>query len=321
MNYRHIYHAGNFADVYKHCILTMLIEELKQKESPFCYLDTHAGIGIYDLSAQRKNSAAGRTRNWQKQPDQLCPEPICEEHTNGIDRIYDQITNLSPIKTYQDIVKGKNQHTAKLHFYPGSPAIVRALLRPQDAMILSELHPEDAATLKKYFAHDRRVAVHHTDGYQSIKAFLSPKTGRGLILIDPPFEQPNEFQKIACALTCGLQKFPHGIYLLWFPIKNTLPIKKFYQELTSLPCKNILLIETSIGKNPVTCLQIACQDVTQLDSQNKNENRNNKLMQCGMAIINYPWQFEKKITPILNWLNKKLAVDSSAHYNVIDKNH
>jgi 23S rRNA (adenine2030-N6)-methyltransferase len=166
MQYRHIYHAGNFADVFKHSILIMLMQSLFKKDKAIFYLDTHAGIGRYDLTSKN----AQKTR----------------EYENGIARLYnlkDSEVSFDAIKTYLKIVRDINNGEPikdVLKFYPGSPYIVRSLLRSQDQMTLVELYPEDAELLKQEFQGDKRVAVHYLNGYQSIKAFLPPKKGQGI---------------------------------------------------------------------------------------------------------------------------------------------
>jgi len=274
MNYRHIYHAGNFADVFKHCVLIMLAQSLFKKDSPILFLDTHAGVGEYDLTSE----IAQKTR----------------EYKNGIARIYGQPNCPSVIQLYQNIVHTFNSHTKTLRFYPGSPLILRKLMRAQDHMILTELHQEDIQTLKRYFYQDQQVAVHHTDGYQGLKAFLPPKHGRGLILIDPPFEEKNEFAQIIAGLQTALKLFPSGIYLIWYPIKDLIEVKSFYTKLKSIKCKNILTIELAIGKN---ILDLG-------------------LTNCGLIIINAPWKFEVDLRPVISWLGDTLAFDSTGEWSI-----
>jgi len=267
----------------------MLLEELRKKEKPFCYLETHAGIGRYDLTSEM----AQKTR----------------EYENGVLRIYNQPSNHEAIKTYQKIVAATNNFAIQtnveknekdlqiasysLNSYPGSPAIAHALLRPQDSMILAELHKDDVAILKQNFAHDRNVAIHHMDGYQSLKAFLPPKKGRGLIFIDPPFEQPNEFSQIIESLHMALQRYPIGIYFIWYPIKDSLrtQIENFHHELQTLKCKNIVPSEIAISKN---------------SSLADNDNING-LNSCGAIIVNAPWNFQQQLNPVINWLEQNLT--------------
>ena len=277
MQYHHIYHAGNFSDVFKHCTLITLIKSLGKKDKSIFYLDTHAGIGKYDLTSK----AAQKTR----------------EYETGIALLY-KISDTTPeiIKTYLNIVRANNYHDPSfLHYYPGSPIIIRSLLRPQDRMILTELNSDDIKILKQEFLHDKQVAVHHTNGYQSIKAFLPPQQGRGLILIDPAFEDPTEFGNIISALEIAKEKFPTGIYAIWYPIKDDLIKRDFYYELSTLGFQNILLTEFSLGKSL------------------PNET---KLKSCGMAIINAPWKIDMELKPIITYLNNVLTKDTFRYTNV-----
>jgi len=274
MNYRHIYHSGNFADVFKHCILIMLAQSLLKKDNPIFFLDTHAGIGKYDLTSE----VAQKTR----------------EYENGVARIYNLHNCLSTIQTYQNIIHAINAHTKALRFYPGSPLIMRQLMRTQDYMILTELHQEDVKLLKHCFHRDQQVAVHLANGYQGLKAFLPPKHGRGLILIDPPFEEKNEFEQITTGLQIALKRFPKGIYMIWYPIKDPIEIKDFYKKLKTIECKDILAIELTISKNIV----------------------NFGLTSCGLIIINVPWQFELELNPVVSWLGRILAIDPTGECKI-----
>ena len=176
MNYRHLYHAGGFADVFKHVVLSLVLRRLAEKDTPFCVLDTHAGIGRYDL----ETPAAQKTG----------------EYRQGIAKVLlakDAPAELGP---YLDLIRALNPGGA-LRWYPGSPLVEQRLTRPQDRLVLMELHPEDARTLKRSFAGDPRVGVHHEDGYLGVKAFLPPKERRGLVLIDPPYEERDELAQAA----------------------------------------------------------------------------------------------------------------------------
>ncbi|MBV9576800.1 MAG: 23S rRNA (adenine(2030)-N(6))-methyltransferase RlmJ, partial [Gammaproteobacteria bacterium] len=181
MNYRHAYHAGSFTDVIKHTILIMLMEALARKESPFCYIDTHAGAGYYNLSAE---SAAKN-----------------KEYLGGIEKIIQQDNPPPIIKRYLDCIHHINNqltHTqfSSLKFYPGSPMIARHFLRAHDKIIACELQAQEYQLLKNTFAGDKQVAIHHMDGFLGLKAFLPPQERRGLVLIDPPYENPDELMHI-----------------------------------------------------------------------------------------------------------------------------
>ena len=180
MNYRHAFHAGNFADVVKHALLLDLLRAMQRKDKPFLVLDTHAGIGRYDLSA----GPAEKTGEWR----------------DGIAKIL--AARPEALADYLALVE-------QLGLYPGSPALAAALLRPGDRLIACELHPEDAATLKQNFRGSPGVAVHERDGYEALRAFLPPPERRGLVLIDPPFERPDEFAALEKNLRRRLRKIPH----------------------------------------------------------------------------------------------------------------
>lgn len=263
MNYRHIYHAGNFADVFKHIILICLLESLKKKDTAFCYLDTHAGIGTYDL----QQVEAQKT----------------QEYHLGIEKILQQaVIPYSEIQTYIDIVKSFNTGEA-LRYYPGSPCIARDLLRPQDRMIICELHPDDFFLLKQEFRHDPQVAVHHQDAYLAMKAFLPPQEKRGLVLIDPPYEKTNELDQIIKSMELALKRWAGGIYAIWYPIKDKVFHERLQKKLRELTDKEILFTEFSIP---------AVDPLHMTLSSN------------GVAIINPPWLLDQKIATITAWLDQ-----------------
>ena len=187
MNYRHAYHAGNHGDVLKHAVLSASIARLQDKSTPIFLMDTHAGIGLYDLAGIE----AGKTEEWRA----------------GIAPV---LVAMPPaLAEYCALVKGFNQPDT-LRCYPGSPAIAAAMLRPGDRLVLSELHPEDAETLR-HWAHGKGgIAVHRRDAYESIKAFLPPREGRGLIVVDPPYEVTDEYERLARAIVSGLWKWSDG---------------------------------------------------------------------------------------------------------------
>ncbi|HLY78223.1 MAG TPA: 23S rRNA (adenine(2030)-N(6))-methyltransferase RlmJ [Caulobacteraceae bacterium] len=198
MNYRHAFHAGNHADVFKHAALGLVLEWLLQKPAPFAVLDTHAGIGVYDLGA----GEAQRTL----------------EYEAGVSKVFG--AGLASAPGYSSLLREMNPEA--LATYPGSPEIVRRMLRAEDRLIACELHPADVETLRSRYRSDGRVSVHHRDGYEAIGALLPPKARRGLVLIDPPFEQPGEAERLAAALAVGLRKWPNGTFMAWYPIVDGL---------------------------------------------------------------------------------------------------
>jgi 23S rRNA (adenine2030-N6)-methyltransferase len=196
VNYRHVFHAGNHADVFKHAALTLVLEHLLAKPAPFAVLDTHAGVGVYDLTSE----AALKTREFEE----------------GVGRIFDHPLVTAP--GYSRLLAELNPEG--LASYPGSPEIVRRMLRKGDRLVLCELHPAEAQTLKARYRGDARVAAHLRDGYEAIGALVPPPERRGLVLIDPPFEQPDEVERLTAALAAGVHKWPTGIFVAWYPIKD-----------------------------------------------------------------------------------------------------
>ncbi|HWV21320.1 MAG TPA: 23S rRNA (adenine(2030)-N(6))-methyltransferase RlmJ [Devosia sp.] len=228
MNYRHVFHAGNFADVVKHTILTRILAYLMRKDAPFRIIDTHAGVGLYDL----KGDKAEKTGEW----------------VDGIGRLIDRDLP-APAKDllapYLDAVRAQNPDGA-LRFYPGSPLITRNMLRQQDRLMALELHPVDAEALRENFAGDFQVRVTHLDGWQALGTHLPPKEKRGLVLIDPPFEERNEFERMAQNLIKAHKRWPTGLYALWYPIKDGADVDKFVALLQASGIPKILRLELTI---------------------------------------------------------------------------
>lgn len=200
MNYRHAYHAGNHADVLKHAVMARVLVHLKKKDKPFCVIDAHAGVGVYDLSGIE----AGKTDEWR----------------GGIGKLADPLPDAAEalLAPYRDVLKDLNSD-GTLRFYPGSPELARRLVRDQDSLILNELHPDDAMALERQYAFDNRVKVTALDAAVCIKASLPTAARRGLILIDPPYEQKDEAARAIRMMAQGLRRFAAGIFLLWYPLK------------------------------------------------------------------------------------------------------
>lgn len=210
MNYAHDFHAGNFADVLKHVVLVRALTLLTRKDAALRYLETHAGSGMYDLSGER----AGRTQEWRLGVGLLAGvrlEPAAQ----------------ALVAPYLDIVAGPLAQGR----YPGSPLIAAALLRPQDRLVACELHPDAFARLKDALAGDRRARALELDGYQGLKAQTPPPERRGLVLIDPPFEDREEFARLSLALPAAVRKWPTGVFMLWLPVKDPRAAQDFAQGL------------------------------------------------------------------------------------------
>ncbi|HEX2840244.1 23S rRNA (adenine(2030)-N(6))-methyltransferase RlmJ [Hyphomicrobium sp.] len=267
MNYRHIYHAGNFADVLKHAVLALVIEHLKLKDAPFRVIDTHAGTGRYDLASEK----AQKTGEWR----------------DGIGRLLDDTppaeiaASLAP---YLDVIRGENSGS-EVRSYPGSPLIARRLMRRGDRLVVNEAHPEDAATLKEVFAKDPATKVLTIDGWSALKAVLPPKERRGIVLIDPPFEEPGEFQRLVEGLEAAHRRFATGTVILWYPIKDVRVVQSFYREAVALGIPKLLVAELFV-RPPYS---------------------EGELAGTGLLILNPPFTLEAKLASLLPYLASKLA--------------
>ena len=255
MNYRHAYHAGNAADCLKHAVLVWLLRALARKDKPFFVLDTHAGTGRYDLD----DTQARRTG----------------EAARGIVRLLDP---PPPLADYVAVIR-------QAGLYPGSPAIIAALLRPGDRAAACELHPEDAAELRRNFGRNPQIAIHARDGYQALRAFLPPAERRGLTLIDPPYEAADEYDRLIEAIRIAQARFPTGILLAWYPIKHRAPVRALHDALRAAAIADILAAEL---------LQRAPLDATRLNGS-------------GLIIVNPPYRFEADISLILTALLDRLG--------------
>ncbi len=222
MNYRHAYHAGSRTEVFKHAVLAQILEHLRRKDKPFFVLDTHAGLGIYDLSS-----------------DEACKTGEAE---NGIGRVLQY--DLPAGAAYLQLVRSMNPQSALVR-YPGSPAIIQSFLRDCDRLVACELHPDDVTRLRANFRQDKRVSIRKRDGYQAIWAFVPPPERRGLIFIDPPFESPTEFDDLARALIHAQNRWPSGILAAWYPVKSRPAIrglKEVLREAKIRECMSVQLL-------------------------------------------------------------------------------
>jgi 23S rRNA (adenine2030-N6)-methyltransferase len=226
MNYRHAYHAGNFADVLKHGLLVWIVRYLQQKEGPLCLIDTHGGAGLYDLT-----SAVARK--------------TCEAE-GGILRLAAASDRPAALDAYRQLVDGANQ-AAPIVRYPGSPWLMAASLRRQDRAIVGELHGEDAAALRASLAGFERVRVAEGDGYALLQKIVPPREKRGLVLIDPPFEADDEFETLAHAIIATHVKWPTGVYMIWHPLKDEAAVDRFHAELLNARVGRMLRIMLDIG--------------------------------------------------------------------------
>jgi len=199
LSYRHAFHAGNFADVFKHVVLVMILEALRRKDIPFLYLDTHAGAGRYDL----RGKMADKNR----------------EYMDGIGRLWNAVSPPAAVMAYLDTVRAINPHATDLpRWYPGSSRIARHFLRQGDRMLLAEKHPADGALLRAEFAGDKQVRVFKENGYHLLKSKLPPREHRALVLIDPAYELRGEVERTYEGLQQGYQRMATGIFATWYPV-------------------------------------------------------------------------------------------------------
>ena len=272
MNYRHAFHAGNFADVLKHSVLTLCLERLKAKPAPFRVIDTHAGIGLYDLGSD----AARRTSEWR----------------DGIERIR-LAKRPEPVEAVLKPYLAAIEATQAFHganAYPGSPELARHLTRAEDRLLLVEKHPVDAATLAKAMAFDGRAKVLEMDGYLGLNAFLPPKERRGLVLIDPPFEETDEFETLLSAFLKAHRKWPTGQYMIWYPIKTLHAVRAFHEALAETGIPKILRIELTVKPPAAT-----------------DGGVETGLAGSGLILVNPPWRIDEDMAVLLPWLDKVLA--------------
>ena len=270
MNYRHIYHAGNFADVLKHAGLALVIDYLKKKEASFRVIDTHAGVGVYDLGSP----AADKTGEWQGGIGRLMG-PQAQPLPNDIAAL------LAP---YLDIVETMNVQPPSA-LYPGSPEIARRLLRPADKLILNELHPADHAELAERYVIWSQIKVLNLDAWVAVKALLPPPEHRGLVLIDPPYEAEDELKQLARGLSQALKRFATGTFLIWYPVKDMATIEAFHASLAGLGLSKTLRME----------LYTRAPDTA------------HRLNGCGLLAINPPWTLAKQMAALLPFLSQRLA--------------
>ena len=273
MNYRHQFHAGNFADVMKHALLVGLVGAMQKKEKGFLYLDTHAGRGRYDLAAAA-------------QGDTLPRQP---EHPNGIGRLWTRTDLPAGLADYVALVRRFDTERGNAgeapRFYPGSPWLVQLRARPQDRLALWEKHPEEFELLAIELSREPRVSVQERDGYGALRALLPPLEKRALVLMDPPFEAADEFARMVDAVKDGLRRLPSAVMALWYPLTERARVDAFFAGLLALELPPTLVLELTVA----------------------GERSALKMKGCGLVIINPPWQFDQTAKPLLTWLAAALA--------------
>ncbi|HVZ54442.1 MAG TPA: 23S rRNA (adenine(2030)-N(6))-methyltransferase RlmJ [Pseudolabrys sp.] len=267
MNYQHAFHAGGFADVFKHAVLCRILEHLRAKPAAFRVLDTHAGAALYDLTSEE----ARRGNEWQDGIGKLMAAALPDEAR----------ALLAP---YLDAIRALNPGGA-LTLYPGSPALVRAALRAQDRLIACELEPKAGAALAHHLRRDARIKTLAIDGWTALSAYLPPKERRGLVLVDPPFEQDNDFGRLAEGLALAHRKWATGIFMLWYPIKGRPEPDLLAKRLRRFGIAKILRAELIVS--PLS-------DPTRLNGS-------------GLILVNPPWTLEAELGQLLPLLARLMA--------------
>jgi 23S rRNA (adenine2030-N6)-methyltransferase len=271
LSYRHSYHAGNHADVLKHIVLTLCINALKEKEKPFLYLDTHSGAGRYLLQSEHAEKTG--------------------EFLSGINLIWQQSEIPELLNTYLSVLKRYNPFD-DLKYYLGSPLIAKQLLREQDKINLTELHPTDYPLLRQEFSKDKRAKVLREDGFAQLKSKLPPESRRGIVLIDPSYEIKDDYQKIPKALFEAYKRFATGIYLIWYPVVSRTQTQKMISEIINSGIKRISQFEFAI----------------------KPDNNQKGMTASGMLVINPPWKLHEQMQTIMPWLKSILDKDKTGNY-------
>jgi 23S rRNA (adenine2030-N6)-methyltransferase len=318
MNYRHIFHAGNICDVVKHSVLSLMIEHLRGKEAPFCVLDTHAGIGCYDLEDPRAGKTNEASDGILKLLNTMSPSHLREGLGEGREVTAPsslQHSSASPpsppsvppasgrealpqdashkmLESYLGVLRKLNlgwmgNGAEAFRYYPGSPLLATHMLRLHDRLISCELHPEDAETLKRQLFPFKQAQAHHRDGYEALGAFLPPAEKRGLVLIDPPFEEPNEFDRLTEALKTAHTRWPQGILMAWYPIKERPAIWRFHDRMIGTEMPKILAAE------------FIYREETQADRLNGS----------GLILVNPPWQMDEKLRNLFPALHQALGTE------------
>ncbi|HEY6699846.1 MAG TPA: 23S rRNA (adenine(2030)-N(6))-methyltransferase RlmJ [Pseudolabrys sp.] len=276
MNYQHEFHAGNFADVFKHVVFCRILHYLRGKPAAFRVIDTHAGAGLYDLA----NEKSMRSGEWQSGIGKLMGARIPQ-------------TVATLLLPYLDVVRAVNERD-RLRTYPGSPALARAWLRPQDRLIACELEPKAAAALSRNLHGDTRIKTLSVDGWTALNAYVPPKERRGVVLVDPPFEAEDDFLRLSSGLAAAHRKWATGIYVLWYPIKGRREADALTKRLRRLALPKVLRAEILAGP---------LGDPTRLNG-------------AGMIVVNPSWTLENELSVLLPALAGILGRDGKGSFRL-----
>jgi len=273
LSYRHAFHAGNHADVLKHAVLMLVLEYMQQKDKPLLYVDTHAGAGMYDL----RGAWAGKTR----------------EYETGIARIWQDSSLPEPLHNYINLVKDMNPEQALLR-YPGSPCLVRSVLRPVDKARLFELHHNEFELLREEFSRNKQFKVEERDGFQSLCAVLPPESRRAVILIDPAYEVKADYQTVLQAVQAGYNRFATGVYLIWYPVVNRHYVDGLEHAFKTSGIRDIMLFELAVTADLA----------------------NMGMTASGLIVINPPWKLEASMNIILPYLQSRLEQGEGSAWRI-----
>ncbi len=272
LSYRHSFHAGNFADVLKHLVEVAILEYLKAKPKPFCYHDSHAAVGLYRLDSETAQKTG--------------------EYSNGIAKLLGHHPQSPTLKTYLDLIARLNPDGV-LTYYPGSPVIARELLRSDDSIQATELHPADFPLLQQQFAGRRFCRIEKMDAYAGFKAMLPPLHKRGLVLIDPPYELKTEYQDLLKGVQLAYQRFPQATYAIWYPVIERASIEAVMQAFVATGIRNQLRIELCV----------------QPDSEGFG------MTGSGMLVINPPYVLKQQMSELLAEITPLLSATGFYHIN------
>ena len=272
LSYRHAFHAGNFADVLKHSVLTLVLEYMVRKDKGFTYIDSHSGAGMYSLNDEYAQKTG--------------------EYKNGIAKILAAINDESfpeALMPYVELLQKLNTENSELEIYPGSPGIAKQFMRRQDSAHLFELHPTDIQHLTEFCARWNKSHVKQSDGYQGILGLIPPPSRRGVVLIDPPYELKEDYTKAVKTIVKAYKKFTSGTYILWYPVVTRERINAMEKDFARSEVKNLLQVEF--------CLQTDSEEYGMTGT--------------GLFIVNAPWQLESQLSEILPYLKTKLGEEQT----------
>lgn len=270
LSYRHAFHAGNFADVLKHSVLTLILDYMTEKEKGFHYIDSHSGAGMYQLADEYAQKTG--------------------EYKEGIEKIINDDSAPESIKPYLSLINSLNINS-ELSLYPGSPGIAKAFIRRQDSTHLFELHPTDNKHLEDFCYRSKKVFIKQSDGYQGVLGLLPPPSRRGVVLIDPPYELKEDYQKAVNTIIKAYNKFATGTYIVWYPVVKRHFIEQMERSFLNSSLKNVLQVEF--------CLT--------------DDNDEYGMTGTGLFIVNPPWQLVRQLEQIMPYLKRSLGNDESSY--------